>query len=117
MVSLLSIIYWGDIIERLGGVTEWLKVPLSKSGVALRLPWVRIPPPPLLKIEIELNNTHMERCWSGRSGSPGERVYLYGTVGSNPTLSVLPSMLKVRIVEKIRGANAGNSHHRGSVGG
>ena len=30
-----------------GRVAEWLNVPDSKSGVALRLPWVRIPPLPL----------------------------------------------------------------------
>ncbi len=46
-LNVLSIGTMNGIIERLGGVTEWLKVPLSKSGVALRLPWVRIPPPPL----------------------------------------------------------------------
>jgi hypothetical protein len=28
-----------------------------------------------------------ERCVSGRNGTPGERVYPQGTVGSNPTLS------------------------------
>ena len=30
----------------LGGVSEWLMVPLSKSGVRASVPWVRIPPPP-----------------------------------------------------------------------
>jgi hypothetical protein len=30
----------------------------------------------------------LERCPSGRRGTPGERVYPQGTVGSNPTLSV-----------------------------
>ena len=29
----------------------------------------------------------MERCWSGLSGAPGERVSPLATVGSNPTLS------------------------------
>ena len=29
----------------------------------------------------------MERCWSGLSGAPGERVSDFPTVGSNPTLS------------------------------
>src|SRR3989304_6075143 len=29
-----------------GGVSEWLMVPLSKSGVRASVPWVRIPPPP-----------------------------------------------------------------------
>jgi hypothetical protein len=28
-----------------------------------------------------------ERCWSGLSGAPGERVSSLATVGSNPTLS------------------------------
>ena len=28
-----------------------------------------------------------ERCWSGLSGAPGERVSPLATVGSNPTLS------------------------------
>ena len=31
--------------------------------------------------------SNMERCWSGRTGSPGKRVYLNGTAGSNPALS------------------------------
>jgi hypothetical protein len=31
-----------------------------------------------------------ERCVSGRNGTPGERVYPKGTVGSNPTLSASP---------------------------
>jgi hypothetical protein len=69
------------IIERLGGVTEWLKVPLSKSGVALRLPWVRIPPPPLSGGKQNHVAVIMERCWSGRSGAPGERVYPLGYRG------------------------------------
>jgi hypothetical protein len=34
-----------------------------------------------------LSAMHMERCWSGRSGAPGERVSPLATVGSNPTLS------------------------------
>ena len=29
-----------------------------------------------------------ERCWSGLTGAPGERVSPLATVGSNPTLSV-----------------------------
>jgi hypothetical protein len=29
------------------GVPEWLKGPVSKTGVGASLPWVRIPPPPL----------------------------------------------------------------------
>ena len=31
----------------------------------------------------------MERCPSGLRGTPGERVYPKGTVGSNPTLSAV----------------------------
>src|SRR5690242_5353844 len=30
-----------------GGVAEWFKAPVLKTGVVVRLPWVRIPPPPL----------------------------------------------------------------------
>src|SRR5688572_9940119 len=30
-----------------GGVAEWFKAPVLKTGVVARLPWVRIPPPPL----------------------------------------------------------------------
>ena len=30
----------------LGEVAEWLKAPLSKSGIPLRVSWVRIPPSP-----------------------------------------------------------------------
>jgi|GEM_PF-3232754 hypothetical protein len=33
-----------------------------------------------------------ERCVSGRNGTPGERVYPKGTVGSNPTLSVTSTL-------------------------
>ena len=33
--------------RRRGGVPEWLKGPVSKTGVGASLPWVRIPPPPL----------------------------------------------------------------------
>ena len=29
----------------------------------------------------------LERCWSGLTGAPGERVSPLATVGSNPTLS------------------------------
>ena len=36
-----------------------------------------------------------ERCWSGLSGAPGERVSPLATVGSNPTLSA-----KVELEEK-----------------
>src|SRR5947209_14292753 len=32
----------------------------------------------------------LERCPSGRRGTPGERVYPQGTEGSNPSLSVSP---------------------------
>ena len=32
--------------EAIGGVAEWLKAPVLKTGVAERSPWVRIPPPP-----------------------------------------------------------------------
>src|SRR5690606_5096605 len=31
-----------------GGVAEWLKAPVLKTGVGFGSPWVRIPPPPLL---------------------------------------------------------------------
>ena len=36
--------------KNIGGVAEWLKAPLSKSGVAVRRPEVRILPPPKLKM-------------------------------------------------------------------
>jgi hypothetical protein len=32
-----------------------------------------------------------ERCWSGLTGTPGERVSGFPTVGSNPTLSAIDS--------------------------
>ena len=35
----------------------------------------------------QASSMDMERCWSGRTGSPGKRVYLNGTAGSNPALS------------------------------
>ena len=35
------------------------------------------------------DSVHVERCQSGRLGTPGERVYPKGTVGSNPTLSAV----------------------------
>ena len=34
-------------------MAEWFKVPLSKSGVPLRAPWVRIPPSPPLTIIVQ----------------------------------------------------------------
>jgi len=34
-------------IEVLGGVAEWFKAPVLKTGEGASLPWVRIPPPPL----------------------------------------------------------------------
>ena len=42
----------------------------------------------------------MERCQSGRLGTPGERVYPQGTVGSNPTLSVV---MVLRVPGELRG--------------
>ena len=30
----------------LGGVAEWFKAPVLKTGVGASSPWVRIPPPP-----------------------------------------------------------------------
>ena len=49
------------IIPQFGEVTEWLMVPLSKSGVQ--------------QCTVGSNPTlSAERCWSGRSGAPGERV-------------------------------------------
>ena len=49
-------------------------VPLSKSGRQ--------------KCLVGSNPTlSVERCWSGLTGTPGERVSGFPTVGSNPTLS------------------------------
>src|SRR6187431_565480 len=36
-----------SILPRLGGVAERFKAPVLKTGVLVRVPWVRIPPPPL----------------------------------------------------------------------
>ena len=58
-----------------GEVTEWLMVPLSKSGLRL---YRSVGSNPTLSAE---------RCWSGLTGTPGERVSGFPTVGSNPTLS------------------------------
>src|SRR5258708_27075764 len=33
--------------QLLGGVAEWFKAPVLKTGDVARRPWVRIPPPPL----------------------------------------------------------------------
>ena len=33
---------------RAGGVAEWPKAPVLKTGEGLSLPWVRIPPPPAI---------------------------------------------------------------------
>ena len=38
---------FGHAVSAYGGVAEWSKAPDSKSGVLERVPWVRIPPPPL----------------------------------------------------------------------
>ena len=44
----------------------------------------------------------MERCWSGLSGAPGERVSPLATVGSNPTLSAtqeaIPSFPAIKVI-------------------
>ena len=51
-----------------------MMVPLSKSGRQ--------------KCLVGSNPTlSVERCWSGLTGTPGERVSGFPTVGSNPTLS------------------------------
>ena len=50
-------------------------VPLSKSGLRL---YRSVGSNPTLSAE---------RCWSGLTGTPGERVSGFPTVGSNPTLS------------------------------
>ena len=34
--------------RRAGGVAEWFKAPVLKTGVGASPPWVRIPPPPPL---------------------------------------------------------------------
>lgn len=39
----------------LGGVAEWSKAPVLKTGVSVRAPRVRIPPPPPVVLEIGLN--------------------------------------------------------------
>jgi hypothetical protein len=35
-----------------GGVSEWFKEPVLKTGVVVRPPWVRIPPPPLMRLAL-----------------------------------------------------------------
>jgi hypothetical protein len=35
-----------QINSTLGGVAEWLKAPVLKTGGGVSRPWVRIPPPP-----------------------------------------------------------------------
>jgi len=37
-------------VQEFGGVAEWLKAPVLKTGVLARVPWVRIPPPPLISL-------------------------------------------------------------------
>jgi hypothetical protein len=61
--------------KQVGEVTEWFMVPLSKSGLRL---YRSVGSNPTLSVE---------RCWSGLTGTPGERVSGFPTVGSNPTLS------------------------------
>ena len=38
--------YASSASSLLGQVSEWLKEPVSKTGVPVRVPWVRIPPCP-----------------------------------------------------------------------
>ncbi len=33
-----------------GGVVEWFKALVLKTSVSARVPWVRIPPPPFIKL-------------------------------------------------------------------
>ena len=35
-----------QINSEVGGVAEWLKAPVLKTGGGVSRPWVRIPPPP-----------------------------------------------------------------------
>ena len=55
------------------------------DGAALEKRWAMS----LVGSNPTLSATTMERCWSGRSGAPGERVSPLATVGSNPTLSAI----------------------------
>gem|GEM_PF-4950467 len=70
--------------DRPGEVSEWFKVPLSKSGVALWQPWVRIPPSPWRGAGVD-DQARLESAWP-----------VYRPVGSNPTLSALLSSSRGR---------------------
>ena len=40
---------------RIGGVVEWFKALVLKTSVSARAPWVRIPPPPSIKLKLSKN--------------------------------------------------------------
>ena len=74
-----------------GEVSEWLKVPDSKSGVAERSPWVRIPPSPPTYTNQEVSS--LQTTPKGEVSEWSKELALECqcgftlTVGSNPTLS------------------------------
>jgi hypothetical protein len=39
-------------VPLIGGVAEWFKAPVLKTGVGASPPWVRIPPPPPRRIRL-----------------------------------------------------------------
>src|SRR5690606_27465363 len=67
-----------------GEVTEWTIVPVLKTGVVSKLPWVRIPPSPLIQ------QFNKGRCQSGRLGPPAKRLY-----GNVPQVRILSSPQRV----------------------
>ena len=54
----------GRISRRFGWVAERFNAPVLKTGVVVRLPWVRIPPHPLfhLSLNVPRTNRHMLRA-------------------------------------------------------
>src|SRR5258708_24965208 len=59
------------VAGRTGGVPEWLKGPVSKTGVGASLPWVRIPPPPLLTAELCVEEASDDVAIRGRRRRDG----------------------------------------------